>query len=353
MSNRDLSGIDLMRKINSGELKRLPSDYVEKVRIQISEALGELLDFGARIRPLILNGKRMGWVRGVHLSERKILQRWSMNLEEFTTNLVLTGTTLSQEFIDGLSGSEIHSLIRLLKEMSDYDLTLFPYLYAFSTTSASDRLWRGRGQYISGFENREVPLPDGVRMKILISSDHARFWAAMCKQNEDAVVRIENNMNAALIIRSWVGKGADSLNAELRNAARALRFDNLEPWENVVKLEKTVDVNDGWAHAEDSLEGLQRELKGMISNDRHERLIEAFEKQQREQVDSYKDKYNKVVTERGGPGIIEEKVEILTEKEVMERGRELKKGKPSVASRDIRDQGDDPGNPKERIKKYK
>jgi len=351
MSNRGEMGLDLMRRINSGELKKLPSEYVEKIRSQVCEALTEFLDFGARIRPLIVGGERVGWCRGVHLSERKILSRWSMNLEEFTVNLITAGTTLSLDYINSLSGNEIHSLVRLLKEMSEYDLTLFPYVYAFSTTSVSNRLWNSRGSLISGFENREVSLPDGVKMKILISSDHARFWAVMCKQHDGAVVRIENSMNAALIIRPWV-KNIDGLNAELRNEARSLRFDNVEPWENIVSLERVIDVNDGWAHADDSLEGLQRELKGMMSNDRHERLIEAFERQQREQAEFQKEKYRKIVEERGGPGIVGEKVEILTDKEVSERAKQLKKGKIQPPTREKLDQGDSPIDSSERIKKY-
>jgi hypothetical protein len=348
--NKGYSGIEIMRRINSGELKKLPSEYVETVRFQISEAISELLETGARIRPLILEGKRMGWVRGVHLSERKILQRWSINLEEFINNMIRTGTTLPPDYVDSLSGNEIHSIIRLLKEMSDYDFSLFSYLFAFSTSSDSNRLWVSRGTQIAGFENREVTLPDNSKMKILVASDHARFWATMCKQHENNVVKIENNLNAALIIRPWVGKNADGLTSELNNIAKSLKFDNIEPWEDVIRLDRTVDVNDGWAHADDSLEGLQRELKGMMSNDRHERLIETFEKQQRDQADSYKNKYDTLVKKRGGPGIVEEKIEILTDKEVRERGDKLKKGKIVPVPRD---QDDKPENPQERIKKYK
>jgi hypothetical protein len=342
-------GTELMNRINSGELKKLPSEYVEKVKVKISDALSELLDMGARIRPLIVNGERVGWCRGVHLTERKILQRWSMNTEEFTNNLLRVGTTLSQEYIDDMSGNELQSLIRLLTEMADYDLVLFPYLFAFSTTSTSFRLWQSRGSQITGFENREVLLPDGAKMKILLSSDHARFWAAMCKQHEESVLRIENSINAALIIRPWVGKNADTMNNELHNTAKALRLDNPEPWETVVRLERKVDVNDGWAHAEDSLEGLKRELDAMMSNDRHERVMEAFERQQKEQADAYKEKAKKTIEDRGGPGITE-KVEILTDKEVAERAKKLKRGKILPVPRDQRDEE---LSPQERMKKYK
>jgi len=350
---KDTRGVEIMRRINAGELKKLPSDYIHKVRTDVTDALEELLDFGARIRPLILEGKRIGWCRGIHLSERKVLQRWSMDLTEFAENVIKLGTSLSSEYIEGLSGAEMQGLIRLLKEMSDYDISLFPFLYAFSTTTPSYRLWCSRGQQISGFENRVVPLPDGKEMKILVPSDHARFWSTLCVQHDKSVSRVEASMNAALIIRPWVGKNAEGLNTELKNNARALMFDNPEPWSNVVRLEKTVDFDDGWAHADDSLEGLQRELVGMMSNDRHERLIAAFEEQQKAQSTALLEEAQKRVEARGGPGIISEKVEILTDKEVEERGKRLKKGKPRITPRDKRDQGDDPADPRERIKKYK
>jgi hypothetical protein len=350
---KDTRGVEIMRRIQSGELKKLPTDYVAKIRTEITEALEELLDFGARIRPLILDGKRVGWCRGIHLSERKVLQRWSMDLPEFAENIVKLGTTLPQEYIDGMSGSEMQGLIRLLKEMADYDLSLFPFLYAFSTTTPSYRLWCSRGQQIAGFENRIIPLPDKSDMKILVPSDHARFWSTLCVQHDKAVNRVEASMNAALVVRSFVGKNADGLTTELKNNARALMFDNPEPWSNVVRLDKAVPADDGWAHADDSLEGLQRELAGMISNDRHERLIAAFEEQQKQQSTDRLEAAAKRVEERGGPGIVKETVEILTDAEVEARGKKLRKGKPPVTPRNKRDQGDDPGDPRERIKKYK
>ncbi len=346
-------GVEIMRRIHSGELHKTPTEYVQSVRGKIVDGLDELLDFGARIRPLILEGKRIAWIRGVHFSERKVLQRWSMDLTEFAYNFIKLGTTLPDNFIDGMTDTEVQGLIRLLKEMSDYDFSLFPFVYAFSTTSSSHRLWCSRGSAIASFENRVVPLPGGAEMKILVPSDHARFWAKLCTEHDHAVETVEANLNAALIVRSWVGKASDGLNTELRNRSRALQFDSEAPWESIVKLDKVVDVEDGWAHVSDSVEGLTRELAGMMSNDRHERLIAAFEEQQKAQSETRLEKAKKRVAERGGPGIINETVQILTDQEITERGKKLKKSKPRIIPRDKRDQGDDPADPRERIKKYK
>jgi hypothetical protein len=37
-----------------------------------------------------------------------------------------------------------------------------------------------------------------------------------------------------------------------------------------------LETNDGWAHAGDSVEDLLRELKGLLNNDRHEQVMNAF-----------------------------------------------------------------------------
>lgn len=188
-------------------------------------------------------------------------------------------------------------------------------------------------------------------MKILVPSDHARFWASMCVQHSESVRRIDDNMNALLIVRPWVGKSAESLAHDLKNAARSLKWDVDEPWAAVVREEQAINKEDGWAHADDSLEGMMRELKGMLEHDRHEQLIEAFEKQQTAQSDAVHAAAQKRIDDRGGHGIINETVEILTEAQVKERGQKLKKGKAPVANRDQREQTEKPSQ--ERMKKYR
>jgi hypothetical protein len=50
---------------------------------------------------------------------------------------------------------------------------------------------------------------------------------------------------------------------------------------NVLVYDKNIDektANDGWTHVEnaETTEGILKELMGMLKNDRHERVMEAF-----------------------------------------------------------------------------
>jgi hypothetical protein len=72
-----------MRQLNDGRLEPVPSEVLAKSREEISTAIEELLDVGARIRPLFIGDRQTGWVRGVHLSERKALKRWVYNEIDF------------------------------------------------------------------------------------------------------------------------------------------------------------------------------------------------------------------------------------------------------------------------------
>jgi hypothetical protein len=65
-----------MNQINEGGIQQASSAYVKEVRGKIIDACEELLDIGARIRPLNCGKEQVGWVRGVFPSERKILHRW-------------------------------------------------------------------------------------------------------------------------------------------------------------------------------------------------------------------------------------------------------------------------------------
>lgn len=47
-------GVDLMRQLNEGTLEQAPSEYLQKIREEVTSAIEELLDVGARIRPLLV-----------------------------------------------------------------------------------------------------------------------------------------------------------------------------------------------------------------------------------------------------------------------------------------------------------
>jgi hypothetical protein len=73
---RSTRGSELMQKLNDGRLVVVPPAEILKLRNAISTEIEELLEVGARIRPLLCGKERIGWVRGVHMAERKNLKRY-------------------------------------------------------------------------------------------------------------------------------------------------------------------------------------------------------------------------------------------------------------------------------------
>jgi hypothetical protein len=335
-----ISGVEIMKQLNEGRLEVAPTEYLREVRTKISEACEELLDMGARIRPLMVSGVQAGWVRGLHVSERKMLDRWILSKLDLAAHIILLATTLTKEEIDGLNGFEIRSILGLINQMSSRDVSLFPYIGAFVTTIASETLWHGKGIRLSSFENRLITLPDGKTMKIVAPPDHSRIWAALCASREHAKRRLDDNFNALLIIRPWAGKNADPLGAELKGFARALEADSLEPWQTVIKYKKEVDVNDGWAHPGETVDDLKREMHAFIEGkDKHEQVMAQLERQMLDEASSRRHKMEEIIQRKGGPGVFEELPVIRTDAEVREAERLLKKGRivPKPADREERE----------------
>lgn len=345
------SGVDLMRRINEGSIQTLPAQQIEEARREIVSNIEELVEVGARIRPLVSDRVQHGWVRGVHWSERKKLQRWCFKPNDFIFNILRIATSLTPEEINHLTGNEMRALAEIISKMGEYDMSLYPYLPAYATTSSSERLWHGVGTALSGFENRVVELPDGKSIKILVPSDHARMWASLCVYREQAKKRLDEQFNALLTIRPTAGKSADPLDAELKSTARTMRVDAEEPWQKVLRVETPVDINDGWAHADNSPDGMYREMLNMLANDKHEQFMTKFYQQIEEQATEQQEELGRKVAERGGPGIYEETMEILTEEEVNRRARELRKGRVAPPPVNL-DQQEVTGDPRLRFKKY-
>ncbi len=69
-------GLELLERLNDGRLNAAPSEFLVKTREEIATATEELIEVGARIRPLYVGKERVGWVRGFHLSEQRALKRW-------------------------------------------------------------------------------------------------------------------------------------------------------------------------------------------------------------------------------------------------------------------------------------
>ena len=184
-------GAELARKLGEGVLRRAPTQYVSEVRERVTEACGELIGIGARIRPLLSDGRVIGWVRALHDTERRLLRRWFPDKVDFVLRCFLLTTTLSEEEVSSLSSSEVARLVRLVIAMGDRDASLYPYLSAFSTTRESECLWHSGGGGYASFENKFVLMPDGKRMTILCPSDHARLWASLCTYREQSKKRLD------------------------------------------------------------------------------------------------------------------------------------------------------------------
>jgi hypothetical protein len=352
-------GAELMNRIHSGELQKAPIEEIERVKKEIVDNCEELVEVGARIRPLLVDGGQVGWVRGLHPQERLALKRWIKDPSDFILNSLLLSTSFAAKEIEGMSAAEIRSLAEVVKRMSEYDVSLYPYLSAYVTTQSSENLWFGKGERLTSYENKIVSMPDGKQVKIMAPPNHARAWASLCTYREQAKRRLEENFNSLFIVRPWAGRSADPIGNELKGVARSLETDSMEPWEKIVSATVAAhDAGDGWAHAGDSITDLKRELKGMLEGDKHERLMDAWQRQMEAEAEAQKRKLEKLRKERGTdkPGIVDERYEIFTEAQIRARQQALRLGrKPLPGATKVRDDFEfDPINLHlEKMRKYR
>jgi hypothetical protein len=319
-------GVELIQQLHDGRLRQVEPEEIRRIRNLITQEIEEILEVGARVRPLYVENQMIGWARGVHLSERKQLKRFIFDKIEFTRHVLKLGTSLSEEFIKGLSALELRTLVRVVTEMTHSDLRLYPYVSPFVTTSTSEQLWFARGTALTAYQKKVIELPDGTTMPLLAAPDQARLWASLCNYREKAKARLDASMNALLIVRPWAGKSADGLASDLKNTAKSLIPDRMEPWAEIVKTPHAVNFNDGWAHGEDdSREGVLRELEGMMNNDRHERVMKQFEDSLISRAEAQQQTITEKIKQRGGPGFFDQKVTYGTESEIRKRVAEIRK----------------------------
>jgi hypothetical protein len=331
------TGKELLARVQSGQYKPAPTEYIAAVRQKVSENCEELLEMGARIRPLMNGNKQVGWVRGVHGSERKQLKRWIKDPDDFILNMILLGTSYKPEEIANMSSTEVYELIEIIRKMTEYDISLTPYISAFTTTQVSENLWFSKGVKITNYENRMVTMPDGKVVRIQAPPDQVRLWASLCTYREQAKKRLDENWNALLIIRPQTGKAAEPVATDLKRIARALETDSIDPWSRIVKNEDK-KLDDGWAHGGgSSVEELKREMDAMIKGDKHEKVMDAWEKQMAIEEEERLKKLDEIRKQRnttGRAGVVDERVEYFTEAEMRERQAALKAGKlPPVKER--------------------
>ena len=322
-------GMELMRRIADGDLKKAPAEIVEKVKREITDNCEELIEIGARIRPLMSGDKQIGWVRGIHTQERRILKRWVREPNDYIALTLLHATSLNKEEIESMQGFEIRSLTEVIRQMSNYDVSLFPYLNAYVTTQSSETLWYGKGERLASFENKIITLPDSKIINLMAPPDHSSMWVTLCNYREQAKKRLEENMNALFIVRPWAGNSADPIANELKGVARSLETNSDELWEKVVSVPKEVNKNDGWGHVGDSVEDLKREMKGMMEGDKHEKVIEAWQSQMIDEAEAKKQEIEKIRKDRGitAAGINFETTVIMTDQQVRERQQALREGR--------------------------
>jgi hypothetical protein len=271
---------------------------------------------------------------------------------DFILSVLTLATSLKKQEIEQFTALEIRNLIELVQKMTEYDISLYPYLTAFSSTMTSENLWHGRGTQLTSFENKVIEMPDGETMKILAPSEHARLWATLCVYREQAKTRMDANWNAVLQVRPLAGKSVDPLANELKALSRQLATDSIEPWEGVVKFKANTNPDDGWAHVEniDTPEGMLKELQGMMSGDKHERLMAEFERQQIEAAEKRKRDLEAIIPHRE-LGINAETMWVESDNEAHQRELDLKRGRitPQPMKREKTETTFDPA---EKMKRY-
>ena len=168
------SGVDLMRRINDGDLVKAPVERVERIKRLITDNCEELIEVGARIRPLMVVDKQVGWIRGVHPQERQTLKRWVKDPNDYIFNILLLATSFSANELEDMSAIEIRSLAEVTRRMGEYDTSLYPFIGAYVSTQSSENLWFGKGDRVTSFENKIVSMPDGRQIRIMAPPNHAR-----------------------------------------------------------------------------------------------------------------------------------------------------------------------------------
>jgi hypothetical protein len=317
------AGTELLKQLMEGEFDHPATETVELVRNEVTTALAELIDRGFRARPIRHNGQQIGLVRGMHLSERRQLFLWHTAPADRIFHILALATTLSPEMIEGLDGIEAQKLLRLIDQCTDADLSLYPYVSAFTSTSTSEVLWYGRGTQVAAWTDRQVVIPGGYTFTLLSPPDHSRLWAGVASLRERSKRRIDETYNAAIIARALTGKGADKLYATLKANQQTLQADLVDPWMQIVRSDlKDIDFSDGWGHAhqDDSIDGIMREVQGMAKMDKHEKFMEDFYKKQMDaqqaQEHELEERYQKALAEVG----MEESYHIMTDQEVRQIG---------------------------------
>lgn len=302
--SKSTTGTELMNQINSGEMKFKQSDVAAEVKQTVSEALSDIINTGARVQPLLLDNKRIGWIRALNYSERKVLDRMASSSDERIVVTLLHCTTLTEEEILDLDIHELNSILTRLHRMTLADLSLYPYMSAFITTQASQTLWAGRFDGV--FNRRQIDMFDGKTLRLIDRSDLVALWATLSRIREESILKLEQTLNFGTMIKAWAGKSADKYVNDLVKALQAYQSDLIQPWVDVIDYVKlqTKDADkhfeDGFGHSHEdaTVQGLLREMQGMFGGDRHEQLMESFYGGQVAEAKAKEDETQRIIAQR-------------------------------------------------------
>jgi hypothetical protein len=98
----------------------------------------------------------------------------------------------------------------------------------------------------------------------------------------NSISRLEESLNFGTLIKAQVGKGAEKYIKELVRSLNEFQVDSIDPWTEVVDYVKLsadrphFDDGYGHSHEDNTVQGLLREMEGMIHGDKHEALMQQF-----------------------------------------------------------------------------
>lgn len=269
-------GTELMQRLSTGELSSVHSEVAIRVKQEVTNAFEELVRVGARIRPLMLGGVRVGWVRSLGFAERNQITLWAANVQERVFLTLKYATSLTADDINNLDNTEINSILRIIQTANTSDISLYPYVSPYATTYSSVKQWDSRTDEL--WTRKRIEMFDGRILTIMLCPDLLHYWAAMASCREHSIQKLEHSLDISYLIQSTT---REQYSKELVKALNEFNPDRIEPWLEVVNtlaLDPNLNLQDGFGHAhqDSSLQGLMREMHGMMEGDKHEKLMQSF-----------------------------------------------------------------------------
>lgn len=286
----DQRGRDLIEQAFNQGSSHLPPE-AEEIRRKVTIAMEEVILFGGRVRPLLLSGRQVGFIRSLGVHERMWLGRMVPESNDRIVELIRLATTLEVDFIRSLSLAEVKRLLLTISRLNKNDSSLLPWIYPYTSTSSSERLFQ-----IGVRPKESLMLPGGKSMPLVAPNDLFTQWFNLASIRDDSKQSLRETANAVLIVKAMIGKGAQQLTSDIKSAQKMLLPDLADPWSDMGIGVEGFDPEDGWGHIhqDQSLEGLLREYHGMINNDKHEQLMHEFAVLHRERAEREREKVKRL-----------------------------------------------------------